>query len=69
MTMSLSRRAAKRRSCLPPLLSQAIALIREQREGDRLTSRGYAQAGGVGHAVQTAAGSPMPGRGGTRLRC
>jgi WD40 repeat protein/transcriptional regulator with XRE-family HTH domain len=38
-----------------PLLSQAMALTWEQREGDRLTSRGYAQAGGVSHAVQTAA--------------
>jgi hypothetical protein len=36
-----------------PLLSQAMALTWEQREGDRLTSRGYAQAGGVSHAVQT----------------
>ena len=38
-----------------PLLSQAMALTWEHREGDRLTSRGYAQAGGVSHAVQTAA--------------
>jgi WD40 repeat protein/transcriptional regulator with XRE-family HTH domain len=38
-----------------PLLSQAMALTWEQREGDLLTSRGYAQAGGVSHAVQTAA--------------
>jgi hypothetical protein len=38
-----------------PLLSQAMALTWEQREGDRLTSHGYAQAGGVSHAVQTAA--------------
>ena len=38
-----------------PLLSQAMALTWEQREGDRLTSRGYAQAGGVSHAVQTGA--------------
>jgi len=38
-----------------PLLSQAMALTWEQREGDRLTSRGYARAGGVSHAVQTGA--------------
>jgi WD40 repeat protein/transcriptional regulator with XRE-family HTH domain len=38
-----------------PLLSQAMALTWEQREGDRLTSRGYALAGGVSHAVQTGA--------------
>ena len=38
-----------------PLLSQAMALTWEQREGDRLTSHGYAQAGGVSHAVQTGA--------------
>ena len=38
-----------------PLLSQAMALTWERREGDRLTSRGYAQAGGVSHAVQTGA--------------
>jgi WD40 repeat protein/transcriptional regulator with XRE-family HTH domain len=38
-----------------PLLSQAMALTWEHREGDRLTSHGYAQAGGVSHAVQTSA--------------
>jgi hypothetical protein len=38
-----------------PLLSQAMALTWEHREDDRLTSRGYAQAGGVSHAVQTGA--------------
>jgi WD40 repeat protein/transcriptional regulator with XRE-family HTH domain len=38
-----------------PLLSQAMALTWEQREGDRLTSHGYAQAGGVSHAVQIGA--------------
>jgi WD40 repeat protein len=38
-----------------PLLSQAMALTWEKREGDRLTSHGYDQAGGVRHAVQTAA--------------
>ena len=38
-----------------PLLSQAMALTWERREGDRLTSHGYAQAGGVSHAVQTGA--------------
>ena len=37
-----------------PLLSQAMALTWEKREGDRLTSHGYGQAGGVSHAVQTA---------------
>ncbi len=38
-----------------PLLSQAMALTWEKREGDRLTSHGYAHAGGVSHAVQTGA--------------
>jgi chloramphenicol 3-O-phosphotransferase len=38
-----------------PLLSQAMALTWEHREGYQLTSRGYAQAGGVSHAVQTGA--------------
>ena len=38
-----------------PLLSQAMSLTWEKREGDRLTSRGYGQTGGVGHAVQTGA--------------
>ena len=38
-----------------PLLSQGMALTWEQREGDRLTSHGYAQTGGVSHAVQTGA--------------
>ena len=38
-----------------PLLSQAMSLTWEKREGDRLTSHGYGQAGGVSHAVQTAA--------------
>jgi transcriptional regulator with XRE-family HTH domain len=38
-----------------PLLSQAMALTWEQRKGAWLTSHGYAQAGGVSHAVQTGA--------------
>ena len=38
-----------------PLLSQAMALTWEKREGDRLTGRGYGQTGGVSHAVQTGA--------------
>src|SRR5215472_10694559 len=38
-----------------PLLSQAMALTWEHREGDRLTSHGYVRAGGVSHAVQTGA--------------
>jgi transcriptional regulator with XRE-family HTH domain len=37
---------ADRSAGVLPLLSQAMALTWEQREGDRLTSRGYAQAGG-----------------------
>lgn len=37
-----------------PLLSQAMLLTWESREGDRLTSRGYCQAGGVAGAVQVA---------------
>jgi transcriptional regulator with XRE-family HTH domain len=46
---------ADRSAGVLPLLSQAMALTWEQREGDRLTSRGHAQAGGVSHAVQTGA--------------
>ncbi len=38
-----------------PLLSEAMALTWEKREGDRLTSDGYGQAGGVSQAVQTGA--------------
>jgi WD40 repeat protein len=40
-----------------PLLSQAMSLTWDKREGDRLTSHGYGQAGGVSHAVQTSADS------------
>ena len=40
-----------------PLLSQAMSLTWESREGDRLTSHGYGQPGGVSHAVQTSADS------------
>ena len=46
---------ADRSAGVLPLLSQAMALTWQHREGDRLTSRGYAQAGGVSHAVQTGA--------------
>ena len=46
---------ADRSAGVLPLLSQAMALTWERREGDRLTSHGYAQAGGVSHAVQTGA--------------
>jgi hypothetical protein len=38
-----------------PLLSQAMSLTWEKRAGARLTGHGYAQAGGVSHAVQTGA--------------
>jgi WD40 repeat protein len=38
-----------------PLLSEAMALTWDKREGDRLTSHGYDQAGGVRHAVATGA--------------
>jgi energy-coupling factor transporter ATP-binding protein EcfA2 len=46
---------ADRSAGVLPLLSQAMALTWEQREGDQLTSHGYAQAGGVSRAVQTGA--------------
>jgi hypothetical protein len=36
-----------------PLLSQAMLLTWERREGNRLTSHVYAETGGVSHAVQT----------------
>ncbi|MFC6086221.1 nSTAND1 domain-containing NTPase [Sphaerisporangium aureirubrum] len=38
-----------------PLLSQAMLLTWENREGDLLTLRGYGRAGGVRHAVQSSA--------------
>ena len=38
-----------------PLLSQAMVLTWEVREGNRLTSHGYGQTGGVSRAVQTGA--------------
>ena len=38
-----------------PLLSQAMALTWEKREGNRLTSRGYDQCGGVRNAVRVSA--------------
>jgi WD40 repeat protein len=38
-----------------PLLSQAMLLTWNNREGVRLTSRGYGQSGGVSHAVQVSA--------------
>ncbi len=38
-----------------PLLSQAMLLTWENRDGDTLTSRGYGKAGGVSLAVQTSA--------------
>jgi WD40 repeat protein len=46
---------ADRSAGVLPLLSQAMALTWEQRDGDRLTGHGYAQAGGVSRAVQTGA--------------
>jgi WD40 repeat protein len=46
---------ADRSAGVLPLLSQAMALTWEERDGDRLTSHGYAQAGGVSRAVQTGA--------------
>jgi len=38
-----------------PLLSQAMLLTWENRDGDRLTTRGYELTGGVNRAVQTSA--------------
>ena len=38
-----------------PLLSQTMMLTWENREGNRLTSRGYSQTGGVGQAIQASA--------------
>ena len=46
---------ADRSAGVLPLLSQAMALTWVEREGDRLTSHGYAQAGGVSRAVETGA--------------
>lgn len=38
-----------------PLLSQAMLLTWENREGDRMTVRSYDQTGGISHAVQASA--------------
>jgi WD40 repeat protein len=38
-----------------PLLSQAMSLTWDKRDGNQLTSHGYGQVGGVSHAVQTSA--------------
>ncbi|NAS25769.1 AAA family ATPase [Herbidospora sp. NEAU-GS84] len=38
-----------------PLLSQAMMMTWQHREGDRLTLRGYGTCGGVAHAVRTSA--------------
>jgi len=38
-----------------PLLSQAMSLTWDKREGDQLTSHGYGLAGGVSHAIETSA--------------
>jgi energy-coupling factor transporter ATP-binding protein EcfA2 len=40
-----------------PLLSQTMLLTWENRDGNRLTGRGYEMTGGVGHVVQTSADS------------
>jgi WD40 repeat protein len=40
-----------------PLLSQAMLLTWDRRDGNRLTSHGYSLSGGVSHAVQTSADS------------
>ncbi|MCT9931718.1 AAA family ATPase [Planotetraspora sp. A-T 1434] len=44
-----------------PLLSQAMLLTWENREGNRLTSRGYGLGGGIEHAVQTSADTVYDG--------
>ncbi len=44
-----------------PLLSQAMLLTWEKREGTWLTSRGYGQSGGVSHAIQTSADGAYDG--------
>ena len=49
------RVAGDDRAGVLPLLSQAMALTWDRREGDQLTTRGYDRAGGVGRAVQTSA--------------
>ena len=46
-----------------PLLSQAMLLTWEHREGDRLTSRGYGRSGGVATAVQSSAEAVYAGLG------
>ncbi|WP_328665838.1 AAA family ATPase [Streptomyces sp. NBC_00322] len=38
-----------------PLLSEAMRVTWQHREGNRLTSRGYELSGGVAHAIQTSA--------------
>ena len=44
-----------------PLLSQAMLLTWENREGDQLTTRGYALSGGVSRAVETSADDAYQG--------
>ena len=44
-----------------PLLSQAMLLTWESREGNQLTSRGYAKSGGVTRAVQASADAAYDG--------
>ncbi len=44
-----------------PLLSQAMMLTWEKREGDLLTSRGYGSTGGVAHAVNISAEAAYEG--------
>ena len=38
-----------------PLLSQAMLLTWENRDGDRLTSHGYGQSGGISRAIEISA--------------
>ena len=51
----LRSRSRRLRRGVLPLISQTMATIWEHREGQRLTSRGYAKTNGVTHAVATSA--------------
>ena len=44
-----------------PLLSQAMLITWDNRDGDRLTARGYDKVGGISRAVQTAADAAFDG--------
>ncbi|TDD98160.1 WD40 repeat domain-containing protein [Actinomadura rubrisoli] len=55
LNASAGRPAGRHDAGALPLLSQTMLTVWEHRDGDRLTSRGYARTGGVTRAVATSA--------------